>query len=79
MSEQGSGGAGGRRSRARATGLPGLWIILCCALMAVLASWRFVYPPVFAAEEFRLALKAIRPHFTADVAQAFQRDKLATA
>ena len=66
MSEQESGGAGGRRSRARATELPGLCIILCCAFMAVLAFWRFVYPPVFAAEAFRLALPGYTFSFPRD-------------
>ena len=66
MSEPGSWGAGGRRSRARATGLPGLWIILCGALMAILPSWRFVCPPVFAAEAFRLALPGYTFSFPRD-------------
>jgi predicted secreted hydrolase len=66
MSEQGSGGVGGWRSRALATGLPRLCIILCCALIAVPASWRFVYPPVFAAEAFRLALPGYTYSFPRD-------------
>ena len=66
MNEQGSGGAGERGSRARATGLPGLCIIFCCALMAVLTSWRFVFPLAFAAEEFRLALPGYTFSFPRD-------------
>jgi predicted secreted hydrolase len=66
MSEPGSGDAGGRRSRARATGSPGLWIILCGALMAILPFWRFGCPPVFAAEAFRLALPGYTFSFPRD-------------
>ena len=66
MSEQGGGGAGERGSRTRATGLPRLCIILCYALVAVLASWRFAYPPVFAAEAFRLALPGYAFSFPRD-------------